>query len=191
MALQLVAENIGKKFGRNWIFRNLQFTINSAQPHAILGRNGSGKSTLLKIIGGFGTPTEGSITYQPAYEEIDMAMISPDLELIEEFTFKEFIEFHSTFKVPKESLGAMAEQAQIPLTRPLKDFSTGMKQRVKLCTAFYFENDMILLDEPTSNLDNQGIEWFMKEIEKQMSRLVIIATNQKIEADVCSKKIEL
>ena len=86
----------------------------------------------------------------------------------------------------------MAEYASLSINKPILDFSTGMKQRVKLITSFYFENDIILMDEPTSNLDEEGIIWFSKEFEKaQQDHLITIASNQKEEIALCEQSIQL
>ena len=103
MKIQLTS--VGKKFNRDWIFKNITTTLSSKSSYAITGPNGSGKSTLLKIISGFMLPTEGEIGYykdniginvEDFYQFIDFS--APYVELIEEMTLKEFLRFHFSFK---------------------------------------------------------------------------------------------
>ena len=85
----------------------------------------------------------------------------------------------------------MAESASLPLDKPISDFSTGMKQRSKLLTAFCFENDFIFMDEPTSNLDEEGFRWWEKSVEEVSSKLLIVASNDKNEIQLCTKQLHL
>lgn len=187
-------ENIGKKFGRTWIFRHQNFELKSGETIVITGKNGAGKSTLLQIIAGFLTPSHGSI-YADG-EKMDeqnhqMAFIGPYTEVIEEFTLSEFLKFHEQFKKPVCSMEEMADLASLPLDKMIGDFSTGMKQRTKLITAFYYENDAIFMDEPTSNLDEEGFKWWDKELEKVNRRLIVLASNDKAEIQTCTKELNL
>ncbi|WP_370086625.1 ATP-binding cassette domain-containing protein [Ekhidna sp.] len=187
-------DDIGKKFGKNWIFRNQNFEIESGKPTAITGKNGAGKSTLLQIIAGFLTPSNGTITIDG--KSIDDAnyssvLIGPYTEIVEEFTLKEFLSFHSKFKKPTISIDEMANSASLPLEKVIKDFSTGMKQRSKLLTAFFFHNDVILMDEPTSNLDDEGFDWWKSQIDNVKNKTLIISSNEKNEIAQCANKINL
>ncbi|GAB4230787.1 MAG: ABC transporter ATP-binding protein [Ekhidna sp.] len=190
----ITAKNIGKKFGRTWIFRNLNFEIQTGSKVAITGKNGSGKSTLLQILSGYGTPTEGEITYygQPIdFDKLSNVHIGPYTEIIEEYTLNEFLSFHSQFKKPTIPIKDMAQCSSLPLDKPISDFSTGMKQRAKLCTAFFFENNFIFMDEPTSNLDEEGFNWWKTELGKLEAKTVLLASNQANEINTTSKKVEL
>lgn len=187
-------DDIGKKFGKNWIFRSQNFEIESGNPTAITGKNGAGKSTLLQIIAGFLIPSSGIITMDG--RSIDDAnyssiLIGPYTEIIEEFTLEEFLAFHSKFKKPILSIAEMADSASLPLDKSIKDFSTGMKQRSKLLTAFFFENDIILMDEPTSNLDEEGFKWWKSHTDNIKNKVLIISSNEKDEISLCSNKIGL
>jgi len=193
--VKLIADNIGKKFGRHWIFRNLSYEIIKEKPLAITGSNGAGKSTLLKILSGYLSPSEGKVLIDKVAindSNLSMSMVSPDLEIIEEFTLNEFLKFHSEFRQPLTDFDEMAEKASLPLNKVIKDFSTGMRQRTKLITLFYFDNDLLFLDEPTSNLDSEGFNWFQKEFECNKSqKLIVLASNSKEEILLCDEIIEL
>jgi len=191
--LDIKAEDIGKKYGRNWVFRHLNFEIKFGSKVAITGSNGSGKSTLLQIIGGYLTPSRGKVSYDSieSLENSNVVFVSPYSELIEEFTLREFLSFHSNFRSPTLPFEEMAKRASLPIHQSIGDFSTGMKQRVKLLTAFFFENELILFDEPTSNLDEEGFHWWKVETNQISNRTVIIASNQKDEINLCQQSIDL
>lgn len=187
--MKIEAKDLGKKFGKQWIFRNLNFTIIPGKPVALTGNNGSGKSTLLKILAGYLSPSQGNVSY--VEENPDCVLVSPETTIIEEFTFLEFINFHCTFKKCLATADEISEQLKLPLNKPIVEFSTGMKQRVKLFTAFYCTNDYIFLDEPTSNFDNNGIEWFEDELKKLDNKVIVIASNIQNEIKLCMEKIKL
>ncbi len=186
--------DIGKKFGKNWVFRNLNFEVKADCMTAIVGKNGAGKSTLLQIISGYLTPSEGSVQIDNTSleeAEIGITLIGPYTETVEEFTLREFLDFHQKFKQATISVDEMAQRASLPLDKQILDFSTGMKQRTKLITAFYFENDLILMDEPTSNLDEEGFQWWKNSLEFIENKLVVIASNDQKEIETCSNRLSL
>lgn len=188
----LEGTDIGKKYERNWIFRHQNFKITHEDPLAIVGKNGAGKSTMLQIMAGYLTPSQGNISINGDHQETyhhTSTFIGPYTEVIEEFTLNEFLSFHQKFKKPTCSIADMAETAFLPLSKRISEFSTGMKQRTKLLTAFFFENDMIFMDEPTSNLDEQGFEWWMTNTQRLKKSIIVIASNDKREINLCSKKL--
>ena len=200
--MKIVLDKIGRRFNRDWIFREISYTFETGKSYAILGANGSGKSTLLQIIAGNLTPSSGTIFYadekrieiENAYSSISLS--APYLELIEEFTLPEITDFNFSFKRYRDGLNKEAffkllalENAQY---KPLKNFSSGMKQRVKLALAFCADTPVLLLDEPTANLDQQGIDWYQSLIERfSANRLVIICSNQEHEYRFCSEKLDV
>ena len=186
--------DLAKKYGKNWVFRNLNFEAEEGKKTAILGKNGSGKSTLIQIIAGYLTPSKGQMLlngkpFEP--QDVQIGFIGPYTEVIEEFTFRELLNFHSQFKTSLISFEEMAEQSSLPLDKPIADFSTGMKQRVKLSTIFYFENELIFMDEPTSNLDEEGFQWWKTATENIQKKTIFIASNDKNEIALCEKQISL
>ncbi|MEO9485334.1 MAG: ATP-binding cassette domain-containing protein [Ekhidna sp.] len=190
----IAGEDIGKKFGKTWIFRHQNFELQSGDPTAITGKNGAGKSTLLQIIAGYLTPSAGTILLDGKKvddQSLQAVLIGPYTEVIEEFTLSEFLKFHREFKKPLCSIEEMADSATLPLNKIIGEFSTGMKQRVKLITAFFFENDVILMDEPTSNLDSEGFQWWENQLNTKTDQLLIIASNDQNEIKHCSKLLNL
>ncbi|MFZ4522599.1 MAG: ABC transporter ATP-binding protein [Bacteroidales bacterium] len=202
MKIQL--EQIGKKFNTDWIFRNVSFSFDENSTAAILGRNGSGKSTLLQVVAGSLHPTEGKLTYTHGGMTIGgdeifrhLAMVAPYLELIEDFTLKEMLEFHFSFKryLPGYNISLVTELLEFPAMKhkQLRQFSSGMKQRVKLILAILSDVPLILLDEPTMNLDKTGIDWYLELMKKFTgNRTVIICSNlHQIESGFASTALEI
>jgi ABC-type multidrug transport system ATPase subunit len=201
MTIQL--ENLGKKFRKEWIFRNVNLTFEAGQNYTFVGPNGSGKSTLLQVLMGIMPHTEGKISYSSDNQAVEIDNIykkiviaAPYLELIEEFTLLESVEFHQKFKPFKDKITPIQLIELLQLSqhkdKTIKNFSSGMKQRLKLGLAFYSEAPIILLDEPTSNLDAQGTAWYLEQIEKHTAhRLLIICSNQPNEYAFCKNIVDI
>ena len=201
--MTITLQNIGRRFNRDWIFRGVDHTFISGESYAILGPNGSGKSTLLQVLNGSLSPSIGTIsyTYEDKPIEVDkifehLSLAAPYLELIEEFTLTEMIDLHFKFKPYKarmdknaviDVLGMEANKNKL-----IKYFSSGMKQRLKLALAFCADTPILMLDEPTSNLDAQGVEWYLGLVEKYaLNRLTIICSNQEHEYGFCGNRLNI
>ncbi|MCK9218995.1 MAG: ATP-binding cassette domain-containing protein [Bacteroidales bacterium] len=183
--MRIELQHIGKKFNSEWIFRNIFFLFEEQRISAILGRNGSGKSTLLQIVAGNLHPTEGRIVYTYRGKDITndnifkyLAMVAPYQELIEEFTIREMLSFHFSFK---SYLSGYSHEKAIDLLgfssikhKSIHQLSSGMKQRVKLVLALLSDVPLLLLDEPTMNLDKGGIDWYLDLIQQLGKRRTII-----------------
>lgn len=201
--MEIIIQGLGKKFQKEWIFRNLNCTFQNNIPSAIVGPNGSGKTTLLKLIAGFLQPSEGKVSYRNQTDEIGpeqifkhLAMAAPYLELVEELTLMEFLKFHFSFKkmVPGISMKDFVQETSLSRAadKYIKHFSSGMKTRLKLGLCFFGASPVMLLDEPTSNLDSKGLDWYMQNImNAQKDRLLIICSNQKYEYEFCQQIIDL
>ena len=194
--------NVGKRFNREWIFRNLDFEFQSQRSYAITGPNGSGKSTLLQIIAGATTFNEGGIEYfagkkievEKVYSNI--AIAAPYLELVEEMTLVEFLQFHSSLKSWLPGLGSEKIISILGLEqatqKQIRYFSSGMKQRVKLAQAIFSDVPVVLLDEPCTNLDEDGIALYKTLINDHCkNRLLIISSNDLQEYDFCHEIIDM
>ena len=201
--MEIVLENLGRRFNRDWIFRNINYTFSSPQTYAILGINGSGKSTLLQILNGSLSPSEGKLCFfyrhkivevEQVYQHVSLA--APYLELIEEFTLNEIIDFHFQFKTYQNGINRnkIIELLQMESSKNklLRYFSSGMKQRVKLALAFCTDTPLLMLDEPTANLDTQGINWYLQLVEQfSANRLTIICSNQEHEYQFCQNRLHI
>lgn len=189
--MEIILNQVSRRFNREWIFKEINYTFSSGNAYALLGINGSGKSTLLQIISGSLAPSAGIISYKDSegkpidveniFEHISIA--APYLELIEDFTLQEVIKFHFSFK--KRFLHQSDDDVVAILNmvanknKAVKYFSSGMKQRVKLALAFLSDTPILILDEPTANLDEQGSNWYLEMIKKySQNRLVLIGSNQ-------------
>ncbi|MDF3077167.1 MAG: transporter ATP-binding protein [Sphingobacteriaceae bacterium] len=201
--MEIILENIGRRFNREWIFRDVNYTFETGESYAVLGPNGSGKSTLLQVISGSLTPSAGSISYQQNGKTLDIeaafnhiSIAAPYLELIEEFTLQEQLEFHFKFKSYRDGLDAKQALELSGLGKSanklIKHFSSGMKQRLKLTLAFCSNSPILLLDEPASNLDTTGISWYRQLVEQfSADRLLIICSNQENEYSFCKNFINI
>ena len=201
--MKIVLDHIGRRFNREWIFRNVSYSFEQGKAYAILGANGSGKSTLLQIIAGSLSSSEGKISWHNQERKIDdeavyqsLSIATPYLELIEELSLSELIDFHFSFKSRKDNL---TNKAIIELlgfekskNKAIKYFSSGMKQRTKLALAFCSDTPVLLLDEPTANLDNQGMEWYKRFVNDfTANRLVIVCSNQEHEYEFCPERLNI
>jgi len=200
--MKIVLDNVGRRFNKEWIFRNLSAEFKTGNSYAILGPNGSGKSTLLSVLTGSLTPSEGKISFSDngdiAVEDIYkyISLAAPYLELVETFTLREIIDFHFKFKNFARGVDAQALISILGLdksvNKQIKYFSSGMKQRTKLALACCSDSPILFLDEPTSNLDVQGINWYLELIENfTKERLTVIGSNQIQEYDFCKEYIQI
>jgi len=181
--------NIAKKFKKDWVFRNVNYQFEIPGTYVIKGSNGSGKSTLLKLISGYLSASEGEQKLILNSEDIfienwpkHIAFTAPYFELIEEMYLNEFVEFYIKFKPLRDGISkndlikiAYLEESR---NKQIKNFSSGMKQRLKLALAWLSDVSIILLDEPCSNLDKKGIEWYKDLATKYTKdKLVIVCSN--------------
>ena len=200
--MNIILNNVGRRFNKEWIFKNISYEFKQGKKYAILGPNGSGKSTLLSVLLGSLTPSEGEIKYansidvkvEDIYQHISFA--APYLDLIEEFTLQETIAFHFQFKDYTNGLDAAAVLDLLGLKKSqdkaLKHFSSGMKQRTKLALACCANTPILMLDEPTSNLDTQGIDWYLSLIEKfAVHKMVLVGSNQEHEYSFCENQLSI
>ncbi len=202
--MRIELRQVGKRYKTEWILRQVTLQLDDTHAYAITGPNGSGKSTLLRILSGHLTPSRGSIAHYigartlPADELYrHLAYAAPYIDLIEEFTLLEALRFHQQFKpfleqrTPHDLLAILGlESAR---NKPLRQFSSGMKQRLKLALAICSNADLLLLDEPTATLDRQGITWY-QELMQQFTppdRLTIVASNVEEDFFCCETTIAI
>lgn len=193
----------GKRFNREWIFRNASLEFTAPLSYAITGPNGSGKSTLLQTIGSLLQTSEGVVGYfnqngniaaENAYHHIGFC--APYIETVEEMSLSEFLHFHASFKPLIASLSVHDVISIIGLERAthkqIRHFSSGMKQRVKLAQAIFSDVTAVLLDEPCTNLDAAGVQLYQSLIEKYCTtRLVIVSSNDPAEYAFCQEAISI
>jgi ABC-type multidrug transport system ATPase subunit len=188
-SISINTQALSKRFNREWIFRNLDFQFNPGKVYAITGPNGSGKSTLLHVLWGQVPQTSGTIHYVSSaatipVEEVhqQVAIAAPYMDLIEDFTLREMLNFH--FRLRKIRYGLSIDNLlEIMYLRESQDkfirnFSSGMKQRLKLGLAFYTEASLIFFDEPGSHLDAVAFVWYRDQLKKLPADcLIFIGSN--------------
>lgn len=201
--MNIILSSLGKRYNREWIFRKLDYTFQSPGKYAITGPNGSGKSTLLQVISGVLQHNEGEIIYrteeralQPETIYRHVSLAAPYLDLVEEMTLLEFLHFHQNTKgwIPGLNLENLIRELQLEKAshKQIRYFSSGMKQRVKLAQALLSEVPLILLDEPLTNLDTEGIQTYYHLIEQYAGdRLVIVSSNDPQEYKFCEETLNI
>lgn len=200
--MDIILENLGKRYGYDWIFKNIKLNFSSDNIYAVQGPNGSGKSTLLKILSGHLSPSEGSIIFSSDNSPISVNDIykfisfsGPYIELINRFTLKELINFH--FKFKPSQISTTQEIIQIlelerAAEKQLDYFSSGMRQRVKLGLAILSETPILLLDEPGTNLDQNGLKWYQELLRNySKNKLVVIASNEAGDFEQAKERINI
>lgn len=193
----------GKRFNRDWIFRHLSFQFESGSAYAITGSNGSGKSTLLQVLSGSMMVNEGKIDFsinsKPcAVEQVYkyVSYCAPYLEVIEEMTLTEFLEFHAGFKpfLPGTDTKLIIQTLGLEkaVNKQIRYYSSGMKQRVKLAQCIFSGSDIVLLDEPCTNLDQAGIDLYHQLIDQYgKGRLIVVSSNDPVEYKFCNTKLQM
>ena len=200
--MRITLSDAGKRFNREWIFRHFDYNFFSSNAYAITGPNGSGKSTLLQFIAGALMPSEGSVSYfnegnSPVEQYFAlMSVAAPYLETIEEMTAAEFFRFHQAFKplLPALTIPQILERVGLKeaAAKQIRYYSSGMKQRIKLAQALFSNTPVLLLDEPTTNLDTSGIVMYHELIREYCAeRIVIVSSNDPLEFSFCKTIIDM
>ncbi len=199
--MKIILENIEKKFNKDLLFSGINLNFETNNRYALMGANGSGKSTLLQIISSYLSPSKGQVSYLFDNQKIEenkvfhhVSIVAPYLELIEEMTLTEFLDYHFSFKQKLISIDDMVDYVGLNQSKnkPIEKFSSGMKQRVKLLQAFMSNSPILLLDEPCSNLDQAGFETYsqlMNDFSK--NKIVIVASNDLQEIKPCNHQINI
>lgn len=200
----LYAESVTKRFGRRLIFNNISFQWDAPGVYGVAGPNGSGKSTFVKIIAGILPPHAGKLTHtmngnniQPEALHKHIGFVAPYLFLYDEFTAEENIEHTCNIRgnfIDTAYLEELFERFSLADRKQdlVKSFSSGMKQRLKYIFALIHKPSLLILDEPTSNLDAQGKQEVYDTItEYGKQHHVIIATNEEVELSGCKEIISI
>ena len=185
---------MSKYFGARKVFKGLNFSVTEHQSLVITGKNGSGKTTLLKILSGLISPSNGEVVFNSngdllKREEVKriLSLVAPDLNLYEELSALENLKFLSRVQgimFENEELKTRIEKVGLKKREDdlVSFFSSGMKQRLKYAFALMNDPKILLLDEPSSNLDKEGISYLENVIYEQKKRgILILATNHKDE----------
>jgi ABC-type multidrug transport system ATPase subunit len=202
--LHISLDSIGKRYLREWIVRGVFHEFSPGSKTVLLGANGSGKSTLLQLIAGNLMATEGALAYSIGDKKIPqeeifkhLSIAAPYLEIMEEFTLAESVHFQEKFKPWRNGLTAK-DIIQISglahaQHKQVRNFSSGMKQRVRLSLAILADTPLLLLDEPCANLDHNAMDWYGKLIgDHDSNRTIIVCSNkQQEEYFFCTEEINV
>lgn len=208
MKISLVCNDLTKYFSHRLIFGNVSISLNEQNSIGIVGKNGSGKSTLIKVIAGIITQSKGEIKLSVDDKVIPkdshfkhMGLLSPYLSLYDELTGYENLEFFMNLKCPDKSSSEKEEKVNYLLEKVglfkrkkdlYKNYSSGMKQRLKLAFALLNEPALLLLDEPCANLDKEGIDVVYSFAEEQRKKgILIVATNEESDLKLCDSLISI
>ncbi|MDQ3020207.1 MAG: ABC transporter ATP-binding protein [Bacteroidota bacterium] len=203
---EIICNNLSKSFSGKTIFKNLNFTVSTAQSLSITGKNGSGKSTLLKIIANLIHPSKGNISVLENNMEIPLekrfnklGYLSPYLNLYDELTGFENLNFFLSLKASSKK--KFTEQSNLLLQKvnlfekrneQLKNYSSGMKQRLKIAFAIMNDPEILIMDEPGTNLDKQGIDMIYEICREQKKNgILLIATNNDDDKELCDQTLNI
>lgn len=196
--MEILATNLSKKFRQEFVIRDFSHQFKAGNSYAITGPNGSGKSTLLQLIAQFTLPNSGKIEMTGIDPELVYTQITyaaPYVELIEEYTLTEHLAILVKNNYLPSSIDIDTLEEFIDLQpgrfKLIKNYSSGMRQKLKLGFALLSERPVLLLDEPTTNFDEQAKQWFFNRLNDQRHKLIIIASNELREIEFCSEKIAI
>jgi len=202
--MKITCTDIGKKYQGQWIFSNITFDFVENSKTAIVGFNGSGKSTLLSILSGYTSPTKGEIKHLIHNDEISkdevfkhLSIGSPYIEVPEELSPAELIKTFAPFKPFMKGMQVAEILDCLRLSKeaekPIKYFSSGMKQRLKVGLAILADSPLLLLDEPLSNLDKEGVEWYDNLMQQYIINKTVIIASNNIEDEIkfCNSIIDI
>ncbi|MBK7287616.1 MAG: ABC transporter ATP-binding protein [Flavobacteriales bacterium] len=202
--MRITMSGVAKQFSREKVFTDVDHVFEAGSRTALLGPNGSGKSTLLQVVAGALVPTKGTVEHalgekpmeqDRVYREVSIA--APYLDLYEDLSLREAIATHARFKPfrPGIALKDVARTAYLEphLEKPVSNFSSGMKQRLKLALAILSDTPLLLLDEPATNLDAEGIAWFRELLMRNVERrtLLVASNRQAEETFACDSSVEI
>lgn len=194
-------QQVTKRYGQETVLENLNLRLDGPASVALLGANGSGKSTLLQILAGYIQPGKGKLNYYlddqllaAEHQFRHIAYCAPYLDLIEEMTLKEFLQYHFSFKPARVNINEMPAMLGLEKAenKMLHQLSSGMKQRVKLAQAIFADTPLLLLDEPCTNLDEDGYALYQQLLTNHATeRLLVVASNDPREYAFCHLHLQV
>lgn len=201
--MDIAVTTLGKKYNKEWIFRNLTYTFHSGSRYAVTGNNGSGKSTLLQCLSGASTINAGNVEWNIEGKKIApenvfkyFSFAAPSMDIVEEMTPLEFLKFHASFKPFQKHMdfSEMIDEIQLAHAKDkqIRFFSSGMRQRVKLAQCLFSDVPVVMLDEPCTNLDKSGIDLYHSLVQKYTAgKLVFVSSNDPIEYSFCDQQLNI
>jgi len=194
--VKILFDDVSLSFGKREIFRNVTLELRGGKIIGVTGANGAGKSTFLKLAGKFLRPDSGRVDF-PAEKKI--AAVTPEMKIYDALTAVENLKFFAKLRgknLSPEKILELGSRVGLDMktfgSAFTENFSTGMRQRLKFAILLAVDAEIWLLDEPTTNLDDDGRKKFFAEIQAAKSeKIILLATNDKLEAEVCDEFIRL
>lgn len=202
--VELELQGVTKRFGGRKVLEGIDASARAGECLVVTGRNGAGKSTLLQIIAGLQRPTRGTIAIRRDGADLDedarrdaIGLVSPDLALYAELTALENLQLFAGLRGLDPSpaaLVALLERVGLEGRHDDRtgEFSSGMRVRLKYAAALLHAPALLLLDEPTANLDVTGVRLVEEVIAEQRRRgIVVLATNEPEETRFADRRLSL
>jgi molybdopterin-binding protein len=208
--MTVVAElkNVTKTYGDNTVLDDVTLQVQEGEILALLGPNGSGKTTILKILAFIESPTNGEVKFLGEavnFKKVEQTRLQSTLVFQKTVLFGTSVYNNISYglkvrKTPKNVIDAEVKNALRLVRlegfekRPARKLSGGEQQRVAIARALVLKTDLLLLDEPTANLDpkNAGIvEEVIAEVNSTMKTTIIIATHNMFQAKTFPKRVAL
>lgn len=201
----LTVEALGKKYGRHWAVREVCFSLDRGDILGVVGENGAGKSTLLSMLATLAAPSEGCISFfgedifkQKKTYRTRIGYVPQEIALFEELSGYDNLEFFAkACQVPKEQIAERIENVcritcfpEEALKKRLSEYSGGMKRKINISAALLHEPELLLLDEPTANLDFASEEQIVDAIRSLAeSGVTVIYVGHQLELteQLCNK----
>jgi ABC-type multidrug transport system ATPase subunit len=195
--LHIQINNIGKRYQNQWLFRNINLELKLGDSLSVTGQNGSGKSTFMQVVYGLVQASEGEVlingtsNYKP--HEV-FALSAPYLELPMEFSILEIHDLYLRTQKMNSSLDeflSFSDFNKSQVNRAVKLFSSGMQQRLKTALCLSSNSPILLLDEPLTNMDAKGEDWYKNCLNDIKDKIVIIAGNNPIEYAFTNSNLQI
>lgn len=190
----LLASNLGKRYGRRWLFRGLEFDLGPGDCMAVIGRNGAGKSTLLKVLAGLVPQSEGKIRLKEGDPRRALGYSAIEMSLYPALTVGEHLELTGELRECPARIEELLEQVGLAYAtnQLVQELSTGMRARLKLAIAVQAKPNVLLLDEPGAGLDEVGRGLVEQIVAEQTERgVLILATNDPLERRFATLELEI
>ena len=200
--MRIEARALRRRFGLHWVVHDLDHVFASGSRTAVSGPNGSGKSTLVRLLAGQLLPSAGELRWAVggrAVGEADLyrhvSLAGPYVELIEELTGTEAVDLHHALRGFRQNLTPSDLWARVGWPKrvrrqPVATYSSGMRQRLRLLLALATEASAVFLDEPTSNLDAEGVAWYRALVDDWAGdRTLVIASNEERDFVGCDARV--
>lgn len=195
-------KNYCKSIKSRPILNNVSYNFEYGKIYGIYGHNGSGKTMLLRAIAGLLVPDSGSVVIDGKVLHKDMSfppsigIVIESMNLLPQYNAFDNLKILGKIKktATDENIKTALERVGLKSDLKVKKFSLGMKQRLNIAQAVFEKQKIILLDEPTNALDNDGVQLIYKLLkeEKERGALVVITTHHKEDLEeICDVVLEM